>query len=375
MAPLVNLPRLLNEINLVKQEVLSNKDLLVNILSILKDDNHKSYSSINAKIKEVENKVNLASNAVKEIIGPLEVPDYPDNCDNNIYGASAKNLPNKSITDTEATPSVQLSRDNAIKVEEIKEEPLDDDSLRKDWNESFYQSDDSRSNILPSNKSKSSDPDYIPNPSSSHKQKTGRKRGMCREGCPNCETPACRKCSSCLQRKRCKLKDCDEYKKTLKPRQPISSTCPQCSKSYFNRKGLERHLNENRCTYDESYLSEYQDLKVKCFEDNCLTRDKIYLNYKAFLDHRSKSGHKVWKYRCDICFQWNHSKLMNKHMATIHGNQVSVEPFVQVSADAIVEISADSVEQLSADYNVQVSAEDFVEREEDLLPDHMDLDV
>ena len=73
MASPVSLPKVLHDVNLVKKEVESNKQLLLTILSTLKtfkDDRNKLNAALSSKIKEVNDKVNCIRTAVSEITGP-----------------------------------------------------------------------------------------------------------------------------------------------------------------------------------------------------------------------------------------------------------------------------------------------------------------
>ena len=73
MAPPVSLPKVLHDVNLVKKEVESNKQILLTILSTLKtfkDDSQQLNAALSSKIKDVDNKVSSIRTAVSEITGP-----------------------------------------------------------------------------------------------------------------------------------------------------------------------------------------------------------------------------------------------------------------------------------------------------------------
>lgn len=433
MSTPVSLPRVLNEVNIVKQEVESNKQILLTILSTIKSfkaDTLKSYSVLYSKIEDVDNKVNKVSTALNEIIGPSVAVDTSNNYandTNDTYNSTttnetydgntattnrgeSENIPNNNING--AAPSIHLFPQNEmIKLEDLKEEPIDENSWREDFNEdaSFegldQAYDTSLTYELPSNKtqkrkkikqknSKGQSPDLSTNTDfiSSAKSPRATKKQVggpllkCRVGCINCERPPCRMCKRCIQRKRCQLRECEEYKKILKAKntENVHRKCPNCTKTFASRSNLERHTKKHSCVdedreYDERYFK-YQHLMIRCSEVNC--PDPIYKNYISFARHRTISGHKNWKYRCDICKKFEFSKKMKRHMAN-HAMESLEEVPEQISADSVahVHISEDDFEahvQLSADVdNAQVTADESYAHEdivEAFVPENMELD-
>ena len=336
MASPVSLPRVLNELNLVKQEVQSNKQLLITILSTLdtlKDDSLKSNSSLFTKIEELENCVDVVHTAVNDIIGPQEVSEISESAiatydAPTVNSGEIRNIPNRNIAEV---TSVQVFEENdMIKVEEVKEEALyeEDQEYREEYqeyDEELDQTNDLSLQNYPSKKAKKcykrQSPDFESNadflseaesPIAFKRQRSQIKK--CRDGCPNCEKLPCRECKNCLSKKRCQFKVCIEFKKLRQEEMRVNSICPKCKKSFSGRPNLLRHTKLNNCVREHF---KYNDYMVKCFEEGC--SNSIYPNYNSYTEHRIISGHKKWKYKCDICSKFIISKSIKAHIES-HAN-------------------------------------------------------